>query len=82
MLYYSEYQFKKYLSAMLCQNSSTKENDTMKIIKNFSDFVYFIFPFTNGLKKLLHFLHFELMITLLVTSLSLILVNFLILVKV
>ena len=35
--------------------------------KNRLNFVYFIFLFINGLKKLLHFLHFKLMITLLVT---------------
>ena len=41
----------------------------MKISKKFNDFVYFIFPLINGLKKLLHFLHFKFMITLLVTCL-------------
>ena len=38
----------------------------MKISKKFNDFVYLHFPFINGLKKLLHFLHFKLMIALLV----------------
>ena len=38
----------------------------MKISKKFNDFVYFIFPIINSLKKL-QFLHFKLMITLLVT---------------
>ena len=41
----------------------------MKISKKFNDFVYFIFPFINGLKKLLHFLHFKFMLTLSVTCL-------------
>ena len=36
-----------------------------KISKIFNDFVYFIFPFINSTKKLLHFLHFKLIITLL-----------------
>ena len=38
----------------------------MKISKKFS-FAYFIFLFINGLKNLLHFLHFKFMITLSVT---------------
>ena len=42
----------------------------MKINKEFNDFVYFMFPFTDGFKKLLHFLHFKLMVTLLVTCLT------------
>ena len=37
----------------------------MKISKKFNDFVYFTFPFINGLKKLLYILHFKLMMTLL-----------------
>ena len=41
----------------------------MKISKKFNDFVYFIFSLINGLKKLLHFLHFKFMITLLVICL-------------
>ena len=41
----------------------------MKIRKKLSDFAYSIFPFTKGSKKLLHFLHFKLMIDLLVTCL-------------
>ena len=41
----------------------------MKIRKNTNVFLYFIFPFINGLKKLFYFLHFKLLITLLVTCL-------------
>ena len=40
----------------------------MKISKKFNGFVYFTLPFINGLKKL-HFLQFNLMITLLITCL-------------
>ena len=61
----SEYQIKKYFSAMLNQSIVTKYNETMKISKKCNVFVYFIFPFINGLKK--HFLDFSLMINLLVT---------------
>ena len=35
----------------------------MKISKKFYGFVYFISSFINGLKMLLHFLRFNLMIT-------------------
>ena len=35
----------------------------IKISRKFTGFVYFIFPFINGLKKLLYFLHFKFMIT-------------------
>ena len=41
----------------------------MKTGKKFNDSVYFVFLFINGLKKLLHFLCFKMMITLLVTCL-------------
>ena len=57
MLYSSEYQIMKY-------NIATIENKIMKTSKKSNDFVYFPFPFINGLKKLLFFLHFKLMITL------------------
>ena len=40
----------------------------MKTSKKLNDFVCFVFPFTSDLKKL-HFLHFQLMIILLVTCL-------------
>ena len=39
------------------------------LIQKFIDLVYFIFPFINGLKKLLHFLLLSLSFTLLVTFL-------------
>ena len=42
----------------------------MKISKKLNDFVYFTFPFISGLKKLLHFLHFKLRITLVVYNMS------------
>ena len=42
----------------------------MKISKQFNDIVYFLFPCINGVKKLLNFLHFKLMIALVVTCLT------------
>ena len=42
----------------------------MKISKKFNDFAYLTFVFINGLKKLLIFLHFKLMTTLLVYNMS------------
>ena len=41
----------------------------MKISKKLNDFGYFMFRFINGIKNVLHFLHFKFMITLLVTYL-------------
>ena len=41
----------------------------MKISKKLNDFAYFIFPLINGMKKLLYFLYFKFMITLLVICL-------------
>ena len=70
MLYSNEYQIMKYFSVMLCQNIVPQKNKITKICKKFNDFVYFSFPLINSLKTLLHFLHFKLMITLLVYSMS------------
>ena len=61
----------KNFSAMPCQdivpeNKYKNENK----YKKFNDFVYFTFPFIYCLKKLLHFLHFNLMINLLVHNMS------------
>ena len=48
----------------------------MKTNKEFNDFVYFTFPFINGLKKLLHFLHFELITTFPCLKLNVIITGF------
>ena len=59
MLFSSEYQIMKYLSVMFCQNMFSQNEIILHVSQKFNDFVYFIFPFINGLKKLLHFLHFS-----------------------
>ena len=44
-------------------------------LSNLNDFVYFIFPFINGLEDLLHFLHLKFITLLVIPILSLILVQ-------
>ena len=56
-------------SYAVSEYSSSKQNEIMQISKKLTGFVYFIFPFMNSLKNVLHFLYSKLMIALSVTCL-------------